>query len=318
MIKDTRLRICQRCRRTTGPRRPESFLVKKRVATERKEDSNMSRSVNLVLCTVWFLVPIAAWGQGANASISGTVQDPTGAAVPNADLTLRAIGVGSETKTMSDASGLYTFPNLRPGIYDLVVSAKGFRDFAQNGVSLNIDSKARIDVTLQIGASRQTVEVAANASPLNYESSEQKGTITPQTLKQLPLILAGQTRSAVAFARLLPGVTSGGDNDNLNFNTRVNGGINEGDEAVLDGVSIIDGSLGQNGIELGVTGHPFSPEAIQEITLLTANYDPQYGSTASSVLTAVTKAGTDQWHGSGYTLERNAGLNARPWGIPKR
>src|SRR5207249_5460254 len=116
---------------------------KKRVATERKEDSNMSRSVNLVLCTVWFLVPIAAWGQGANASISGTVQDPTGAAVPNADLTLRAIGVESETKTTSDASGLYTFPNLRPGVYDLVVSAKGFRDFAQNGVSLNIDSKAR-------------------------------------------------------------------------------------------------------------------------------------------------------------------------------
>ena len=78
------------------------------------------------------------------------------------------------------------------------------------------------------------------------------------------MILGGHTRSAVAFARLLPGVTTGGDDDKLNFNTRINGGTNETDEALLDGVSIVDGSLGQNGIELAVTGHPMSPEAIQE------------------------------------------------------
>ena len=120
-------------------------------------------------------------------------------------------------------------------------------------------------------------------------------------MEELPLILGGHTRSAVAFARLLPGVTTGGDEDKLNFNTRINGGTNETDEALLDGVSIVDGSLGQNGIDVSaVTGHPMSPEAIQEITLLTSNYDAQYGYTSSSVLTAVTKSGTNDFHGTAY------------------
>jgi hypothetical protein len=99
---------------------------------------------------------------------------------------------------------------------------------------------------------------------------------------------------------------------------RINGGTNETDEALLDGISIVDGSLGQNGIELAVTGHPMSPEAIQEITLLTSNYDAQYGYTSSSVLTAITKSGTNAFHGTLYELLRNTSLNARPFGVANR
>ncbi len=272
----------------------------------------------LWLSLVFLLAPALLWAQGSNASISGIVEDPTGAAVPNAELTLRALSTGAVAKTTSGSDGLYAFPNLLAGFYELTASARGFRDYEQKGISINLNEKVRLDVKLELGTAVQKVEVTANASPLNFENPEQKGTITPQTLEQLPLILSGHTRSAVAFARLLPGVTTGGGEDHLNFNTRVNGGINEGDEAVLDGITIIDGSLGQNGIELAVTGHPYSPEAIQEITLLTANYDPQFGSTASSVLTAVTRSGADAWHGSAYYLLRNTALNARQFGIPKR
>src|SRR5262249_18623058 len=202
--------------------------------------------------------------------------------------------------------------------YDLTISAKGFRDYVQRGIALNLDQQVRVDVTLELGATVEAVEVSANASPLNFESSVQKGTIQPGTIEELPLILGGHTRTAVAFARLLPGVTTGGGEDRLNFNTRINGGVNETDEAILDGISIVDGSLGQNGIELAVTGHPMSPEAIQEITLLTSNYDAQYGYTSSSVLTAVTKSGTNQWHGTLFGLERNTSFNARQFGIAKR
>jgi hypothetical protein len=266
-----------------------------------------------------FVVPSGlVWAQGMGASISGTVLDPSGAAVPDADLTLTALGTRAVAKVTSGADGGYSFLNLLTGPYDLEVSAKGFRPYVQKGILVNINAKVRVDVKLELGSAVETVEVSANASPLNFESPEQKGTIAPQTIDQLPLILAGHTRTAVAFARLLPGVTTGGGEDSLNFNTRVNGGINEGDEAVWDGVTIIDGSLGQNGIELAVTGHPMSPDAIQEVTLLTANYDAQFGSTSSSVLTAVTKSGTDSFHGTVYTLLRNNALNARQWGIANR
>src|SRR5262249_33544637 len=134
------------------------------------------------------------------------------------------------------------------------VAAKGFREYIQRGISVNLDQQVRIDVSLELGTTSEAIEVSANASPLNFDSAVKKGTIQPGALEELPLILGGHTRSAVAFARLLPGVTTGGDDDKLNFNTRINGGTNETDEALLDGVSIVDGSLGQNGIELAVTG----------------------------------------------------------------
>jgi hypothetical protein len=261
---------------------------------------------------------VLIFGQGTRASISGEVQDATGAAVPSAVLSLRSLNTTSVVKVTSGADGLYGFPNLVPGVYELSVTGSGFREYVQRGISVNLDQQVRVDIALEVGSTTERVEVAANASPLNYESPVQKGSIPPGILEELPLILGGHTRSAVAFARLMPGVTTGGDEDKLNFNTRINGGTNETDEALLDGISIVDGSLGQNGIELAVTGHPMSPEAIQEITLLTSNYDAQYGYTSSSVLTAVTKSGTNSFHGTAYYLGHNTAFNARPWGVANR
>ncbi|PYV91123.1 MAG: hypothetical protein DMG05_08085 [Acidobacteria bacterium] len=257
-------------------------------------------------------------GQNLNASISGTITDPSGAAVPNADMTLRSVSTGTETRVKSGPDGLFNILNLPQGAYDLTVSAQGFRDYVQRGIAVNLNEKIRIDVKLELGEAKQVIEVQADASPLNFDSGEVKGTIAPQTLEELPLIVGGITRSAVAFARLLPGVTSASGDDRRNFETRINGGINEGDEAILDGISIVDGALSQNGIELATTGMPFSPEAISEISILTSNYDPQYGTTSSAVTTAVTKSGTNEYHGSLYEFHRNTRLNARQFGVPKR
>ena len=190
------------------------------------------RTYLLFLVAGFLLVPSIMWGQALRGSISGTVSDPSAAVVPNAQLTLRALATGAVTKTTTGSDGLYSYQNLMPGAYDLLVAAKGFRDYEQKGILLNVATSVRLDLKLELGTASQTVEVQANASPLNFDNPEQKGTIAPQNLEQLPLILSGHTRSAVAFARLLPGVTTGGDEDHLNFNTRVNGGINEGDEAI--------------------------------------------------------------------------------------
>ena len=280
----------------------------------------MFRFCGRAIAALFFCAALShvTWAQGTRASITGIVQDPTGAAIPGAELSLRSLGTSAVVKATSGPDGAYTFPGVVAGGYDLTVAAKGFREYIQRGISVNLDQQVRVDVALEIGATAEAIEVSANASPLNFDSAVQKGTIQPGALEELPLILGGHTRSAVAFARLLPGVTTGGDDDKLNFNTRINGGTNETDEALLDGVSIVDGSLGQNGIELAVTGHPMSPEAIQEITLLTSNYDAQYGYTSSSVLTAITKSGTNSFHGTVYELVRNTDFNARPFGVANR
>jgi hypothetical protein len=275
-------------------------------------------SVEAIFLLVLLSVPTLLRAQGLNGEISGTVIDPSGASIPNAELMLRDLSTGIQIKTKSAEDGLYAFPNLLRGTYDLRVSAPGFEDFEQKGILVNLSSTLRVNVTLALGSNMQKVEVSASASALNFDNAQQSGSISPETIEELPLIVAGHARSAVSFARLLPGVASGGDEDRLNFNTRINGGMNEADEAVLDGASIMDGLLSQNGIEMAVTGHPFSPEAIQEITLDTSNYDAQFGSTGSSVTIAITKSGTDSWHGDTYELLRNTALNSREWGQSNR
>jgi Carboxypeptidase regulatory-like domain len=150
------------------------------------------------------------WGQGTTALITGIVNDPSGAPVPNAELSLRSLSTSAVVKAASGSDGYYTFPGLVAGVYELTVSVKGFREYIQRGISVNLDQQVRLDVSLELGTTAEAVEVSANASPLNYESGVQKGTIQPGTLEELPLILGGHTRSAVAFARLLPGVTTGG------------------------------------------------------------------------------------------------------------
>src|SRR5579863_3077142 len=134
------------------------------------------------------------WAQGTRATISGVVKDPTGAAIPAAELNLRSLANSAVVKVSSGPDGFYTFPDVVAGGYDLTVAAKGFHEYIQRGISVNLDQQVRIDVSLELGATAETIEVTANASPLNFDSAVQKGTIQPTALEELPLILGGQTR----------------------------------------------------------------------------------------------------------------------------
>ncbi|PYV03618.1 MAG: hypothetical protein DMG10_10710 [Acidobacteria bacterium] len=228
-----------------------------------------------------------AHAQNINASVSGTVKDPSGAVIPNAEVSLKSLATGAVTKITTNESGLFRFPNLQAGAYELTVSAKGFRDFVQRGISLSINDTVTINVPLEVGQANQAIEVTADASPLNSENAELKQAITPDTLRELPLIVGGLPRSAISFVVLMPGVTTGAGANT--YDTRINGGMGSGDEAVLDGISIQDGLNTQTGAALVFGNSPFSPEAISEVSVLTSNVEPQYGSTSSGVVTAVTR-----------------------------
>ncbi len=262
------------------------------------------------------LLPGQTCAQSFNATISGMITDPSGAAIPGAKLTLRALSTNTTATTAAGADGLYSFPNLVAGGFELTVQAPGFKDFVQHGIVLRINEQARLDVALQVGQAFQTVTVSSNASPLNYENAQLAEGVTPEALRDLPLLLSGNIRSAAQFAVLMPGVNTGTGNGA--YDARINGGQQSGDEATLDGVTMQDSMNSQSGMTEAYTDHPMSPDSISEISVLTSNYEPQYGSTTSGVIAAVTKSGSSEFHGVAYEFARNAALNARQFGVPDR
>ncbi len=262
------------------------------------------------------LLPTLARAQSMNASISGTVVDPSGAAIPNVELMATAQATGVVSRATSGPDGLYSFPNLKPGVYELRASAKGFRDYVQKGIELTIDVKARQDVTLQVGTAVQTVEVSAKAALLSTETGERQEGVTPETLKELPLIVSGRPRSSAAFVILAPGVSTGGNASP--FKSRINGGLKMGDEAVYDGISMQQGFMNQNGMVSIFQDFQQTPDMVSELKLLTSNYEPQYGATLSSVIITESKSGSNDFHGGGYEIHRNTFLNARPWAAQNR
>lgn len=258
------------------------------------------------------LLPAMGWTQSINASISGTLSDPSGAVVPNAELTLTAVGTGAVAKVATGPDGLYSFPNLPPGLYELKATAQGFRDFVQKGIEVAMNAVLRVDVRLELGAAVQTVEVTAAASPLNFETAEVKGGVTPATLQELPLLVAGTVRSSASFAILMPGVTTGGGGNP--FDSRINGGLQTGDEAVMDGVSMQQGMMNQTGMISILTDFPMTPDMVSELSVLTSSYEPQYGSSLSGQIVVESKSGTNEYHGAFYEYHRNTVLNARQFG----
>src|SRR5690348_11273141 len=267
-----------------------------------------------LLCCALF--PALGKAQSYNATITGTVTDPTAAAIPNVQLTLTSLDTGTVSKATTGSDGLYSFPNLRPGRYELRASAKGFKEYVQTGILLAMNAIVRQDVGLQLGAAVQTVEVSGNISPLNTTDAQQKGSITPEVLKDLPIEVAGTVRSAANFAILMPGVTTGSGGNP--FDARINGGPQSGGEAIRDGASLQEGLMSQSGMVSIQTDFPTSPDMVSELSVLTSNYEPQYGSSTSGQIILETKSGTNQYHGSLYEYHRNTALNARQFGVADR
>ena len=277
--------------------------------------SASARTARMLLAALLCL-PFTLPGQSSNASISGVVTDSTGATVAGAELTLQATDSATTSKAISGEGGLFSFPNLPAGNYQLKVSAKGFKDFVQTGIVLHLNDSVSLPVSLQVGSASQTIEVNANASPLNFENGEVKGTLAKEEILALPLQVAGGQRSAAGFVTLLPGVNTG-NAPSSSSTARFNGGQERSDEATLDGITMEEGLLSQSGMTAIQADFPISPEAVGEISVLTSNYDVQYGASGAAVIVASTKEGTNELHGGGYEFQRNNFFNARPYGSPK-
>jgi len=243
------------------------------------------------------------------ASITGTVSDSSGAAIPNADVTISNPEHGITRVTKTNGQGDYLESALPPGSYNLIVAAAGFKKYEAAGVILRVAQKARADITLQVGAAGTEVTVeGTQVAQVETQSNEVAGTITSKEISQLQL----NGRVFTQLVTLTPGVTNQTGSSEGQYgitgsvNYSVNGGRLEYNNWELDGGDNMD-----NGSNATLNVTP-SIDAIGEVRVLTSNYGAQYGRDASGTIETETKSGTSSFHGDAYEFVRNDMFNATP------
>ncbi len=266
----------------------------------------------IVLLLVAALFPRLAGAQTVNGAIIGVVQDTSGGVVPDTALTLRNVTTDQTVgTTVSGADGAYAFRNLSPSKYEVQALKPGFQLVTLSDVEVTLGSQVKLDISLPVGAQEQKIEVIGGASALGTTPTQEHG-ISPETLNNLPLLFTSGPRAAATFALLMPGVSTGQGNDA--FDARVNGGLQSGDEASVDGVSMQQGFMSQGGMVSILKDFPMSPDMVSEIKVLTSGYAPEYGSSTGGQIMAVTKSGGASFHGSGFEYNQDASMNAVAWG----
>lgn len=243
-------------------------------------------------------------------TIAGTVRDPSGAVVPNVDIRVKNAATGVEFKTTTNQAGEYVAPNLIPGEYSVTATAQGFSTLVRTGLALHINERLAVDLTLQVGAVTQQVEVTGAAPLLKSESTSVVTLISRRDVAELPL----NGRTVFQLAPLVAGVTNGipwenANNTSIPDNARaqqglaVNGTTQSANSYILDGVY-------NDQINQGLMAVLPPLEAIQEFTLETSNFRPEIGR-GGGVMNINIKSGTNKFHGEAFEYLRNSALDAR-------
>lgn len=247
-------------------------------------------------------LPALLCAQSITGSITGLITDASGAVVPGAEITVIQAQTNFRTTVQSDTSGNYTAPQLRRGDYRIEVSARGFKRFVQDGITLQIQQTARVDIQLTVGEVAESVQVTADAARLETENATMAKIVDNRSIINLPL----NTRNVYNLVFLTPGVTGSVGNSYGDMRYSVNGARARTMDTMIDGVSAAHPTV--NGFN-GISVFP-SVDAVEEFKLLGANYPAEFGRSLGSVLNVVFKSGSNQWHGTGFEFLRNSKLDA--------
>ena len=239
------------------------------------------------------------FAQGTNAVFTGTITDPSGGVVPQAEVKVINLGTALTLSVKSDSGGLYRATELPVGQYKIEVSAKGFKTSVRNFLTLNAGTIERVDFQLELGESKQVVTVEGGAPIVNTEDYRLAQTVTGTQIANLPL----NGRNLYDLMQLAPGAA---DVKGVMFenghNTVVNGLRENFNGFLLNGVS----NKGLSGGAVTVV----NPDIVQEFQQLTLNMSAQYGNSAGTVTNVITKSGTNEFHGDVYEFLRNNHLDA--------
>jgi hypothetical protein len=239
-----------------------------------------------------------------SGSISGEVKDEKDAVITGAAVTARNT-LTNETRTaQTNADGRYQFAALPVGAYEITVESAGFAKYMQSGITLALNQQAVVDVTMKPGAVQEVVNIVENASMLNTSTAEVGTRFDEKRLSELPL---ATTRSVYNIALSAPGVSQLNTGQSAfaggtNFSS--NGGRVRSNNFMIDG---------QDNNNFGVAGSTIplnNPDAIQEVRLVTNQFSAEYGRNSSAVFNAITRSGSNQYHGSAFWFHNNNALNA--------
>src|SRR3984885_8435143 len=267
--------------------------------------------MGLRIACFYLICALAVFAQGDRGTITGTVTDPTGAVVPNANIQITNSDTAAVYKVGTTSTGNYTLPNLPAGSYVLTVDASGFKKFERPGLVVQLAETGGVDAVLQVGASTDTVTVSAEAPLLKTESGEISHQVDFDAADQLPLFTTngtgtstmGNIRDPLTVLNILPGAQQTTDTV-----LRVNGLPSSSRTIMVEGMDATNGQWRQQNqsTQQGV-------DAIQEVSVQTSNFAAEYGGAGGGYLNFTMKSGTNQYHGSGYEYFVDSALNA---GLP--
>lgn len=262
----------------------------------------------IVVCFALLVLSMALFGQSDTAQISGYVRDPSGSVVPGASVTLINEATGAQRQTQTNEAGYYVVSNLPPGYYTLTVEAPGFKRFVKTRNKLDPNIATTIEATLEVGEVTETVEVVASVAMVQSETATVGKLIERTQIENM--ILNG--RNALMLALLKPGVRSGSSLASFTFGL-TSGGFSINGSRTQDNLITYDGAVAirtrANGTSIGTT----NVDTVQEVQILTANYNAEYGRAGGGQIRFVTKSGTREFHGSLFEYLRNDKLDANSW-----
>ncbi|MGE0102718.1 MAG: TonB-dependent receptor [Blastocatellales bacterium] len=257
----------------------------------------------VMLAVIGPLVP----GQSDLSSITGTVKDQTGSVVPNAKVTVKSEIRVFERVTTTNSEGYYVISNLPPGLYTVTIEASGFKSFNKTGNKLDPNIASKVDVALEPGQLTEVVNITATVSGVQTETATVGKLVEGKQIEALQL----NGRNPLFLALLKPGV-AGGSLASFSFGL-TSGGFSINGSRSQENLITFDGAVGvrtrQNGTSIGVA----DLDTTQEVQILTANYNAEYGRSSGGQIRIVTKSGGRDFHGAVFEYLRNSALNANTW-----
>jgi carboxypeptidase family protein len=255
------------------------------------------------------LFATAAFPQGERATISGTVVDPTQAVVEGASITVRNVDTNVTSRAVSNSAGLFVFPALPPGTYDLTAEKAGFRAFKLSEIPLSVGLTATVEVKFEVGQIAEAVQVTATAVQLEAQTSGMGETVGTRAVTELPLI----GRDPRQLSALAPGVIptrgqvgAGGSTIGFAGNSRIAGGLAQQNAILMDGGDT-------RGFVSNGASYVYPLESVAEFKIQTATYSAEFGRAGGGVINVASKSGTNELHGVAYTFLQSQILNANTW-----
>ena len=269
----------------------------------------------LAMLLIVLFHPSQTQAQVTGATLSGVVRDSSSAVVAGASINIKNTATGEVRKVATNGDGVYSAPNLQPGPYQVEVTASGFRSVIQKGLNLTVGAQQSLNLTLEIGTQTQTVVVTDVPPSIETSSSTMSATVDSTTVRELPL----NGRDWTSLATLSPGVTSipnqattgfSANKGNRGFGNQLSNGGHRANENNyrVNGMSTNDYSNAAPG---GATGVNLGVDAIDQFSVLTSDYTAEYGRTSGADINAITKSGTNKFHGTAYFFDRDSIFDAR-------